>query len=122
MKKLFTIAVLSAAGLFDTSHMACINIHGEDAFSLLNLCFTRDLAQLSPGRCVYGAFLDSQGHCIDDAIVYKFEDTVFMVCVNAGMGGAIAAHLDGHKGGLKVDITDMTGRIAKMERGTDSDK
>ena len=80
------LSVLSSAGIFDTSHMACIRVEGGGAFDLLNFCFTRDLSTLVTGRCVYGAFLDTKAHSIDDAIVYKFTDTQFMVCVNAGMG------------------------------------
>lgn len=115
------LAVLTSAGIFDTSHMACVTVEGPDAFSLLNFCFTRDLTPLAVGRCVYGAFLNEKGHCLDDAIVYKFSGTSFMVCVNAGMGGAIADHLNKHKKDRDVTITDLTDRIAKMDiQGIDS--
>ena len=109
------LAVLTSAGIFDTSHMACITVDGKDAFSLLNFCFTRDLTPLAEGRCVYGAFLDEKGHCLDDAIVYKFSDNRFMVCVNAGMGGPIAAHLAARKNNKDAAITDLSGNIAKMD-------
>jgi aminomethyltransferase len=115
------LAVLTSAGIFDTSHMACILVDGKDAFSLLNFCFTRDLTSLVEGRCVYGAFLNEKGHCLDDAIVYQFSDTAFMVCVNAGMGGTIAGHLNTHKKDLDAVVTDLSGRIAKMDiQGIDS--
>lgn len=109
------LAVLKSAGLFDTSHMACITVEGDHAFDLLNFYFTRDLAPLKPGRCVYGAFLNEKGHCIDDAIVYKFTDISFMVCVNAGMGGPVAEHLESREFGRNVDIKDMSGITAKMD-------
>ncbi len=111
------LAVLKSAGIFDTSHMACINVRGKDSFDLLNYCFTRDLTPLRLGRCVYGAFLDEQGHCMDDAIVYKFSDTRFMVCVNAGMGAVVASHLDDHGQKKKMDliIEDLSGMVAKMD-------
>jgi glycine cleavage system T protein (aminomethyltransferase) len=109
------LAVLKSAGLFDTSHMACITVDGAQAFELLNYCFTRDLSSLKQGRCVYGAFLEEKGHCLDDAIVYKFTDTNFMVCVNAGMGGPIADHLETQKSGRKAEIKDLSGKIAKMD-------
>ncbi|OQY50874.1 MAG: glycine cleavage system protein T [Desulfobacteraceae bacterium 4572_89] len=114
------LAVLKSAGIFDTSHMACINVGGKDAFSLLNYCFTRDITSLSVGRCIYGAFLNDQGHCIDDAIVYKFNDSRFMVCVNAGMGEVIAEHLnsqiiDNQQDKMDVTIDDLTGKVAKMD-------
>ncbi|MCF6247014.1 MAG: aminomethyltransferase family protein [Desulfobacula sp.] len=109
------LSVLKSAGIFDTSHMACISVKGDGAFTLLNYCFTRDLTPLNIGRCVYGAFLNQAGHCIDDAIVYKFCDTDFMVCVNAGMGASIAAHLTENKGADPVSIKDLTDKIAKMD-------
>ena len=109
------LAVLNSAGIFDTSHMACINVNGNDSFFLINYCFTRDIATLQQGRCAYGAFLNSKGHCIDDAIVYKFSDTYFMICVNAGMGGIIAQHLEENKKKLDVSIEDLSGKIAKMD-------
>lgn len=109
------LAVLTSAGIFDTSHMACLNVNGKNAFELINYCFTRDITTLQAGRCVYGAFLNAQGHCIDDAIVYKFFDTSFMICVNAGMGGTIARHLEKNKADRQVSIQDLSGKIAKMD-------
>lgn len=109
------LAVLRSAGLFDTSHMACIRVKGEDAVSLLNYCFTRDISHLPSGRCVYGAFLNEKGHCIDDAIVYKFTDNTFLVCVNAGMGGTVAGHLNHWKQNRKADVLDLTGQVAKID-------
>ena len=38
-----------------------------------------------------------------------------MICVNAGMGGAIALHLNENKASLEVSIEDLTGKIAKMD-------
>ncbi len=109
------LAVLKSAGLFDTSHMACISVQGESALELINFCFTRDIANLAAGRCVYGAFLDTKGHCIDDAIVYRFSDHRFMVCVNAGMGAAIADHLNANLDGRDVLIKDLSGQLAKVD-------
>jgi len=109
------LAVLTSAGIFDTSHMACLFVTGRDAFKLINYCFTRDIFALAPGRCVYGAFLNSKGHCLDDAIVYKYSDIFFMICVNAGMGAAISRHLNENKTGLAATIEDLTGKIAKMD-------
>lgn len=109
------LSVLSSAGIFDTSHMACIFVSGKESFKLINYCFTRDIVMLDPGRCVYGAFLNMDGHCIDDAIVYKYSETFFMICVNAGMGSIISTHLIKNKAAMDVTIQDLTGIIAKMD-------
>jgi aminomethyltransferase len=118
------MAVVTNAGLFDTSHMAVVRVHGRGGFDLLQWCFTRNLhacvgkdsAPLTPGKCVYGAFLDEHGHAIDDSIVYKVTDDEFVVVVNAGMGGVVAAHLDSvakekQLDARTVDLTDALGKI-----------
>jgi aminomethyltransferase len=68
-----------------------------------------------PGRCVYGVFLDELGHVIDDAIVSQVSPEVYMVVVNAGMGGAITRHLKGRAGGAATRINDLTDGIGKMD-------
>ncbi|MBF0390050.1 MAG: aminomethyl transferase family protein [Desulfamplus sp.] len=121
--KLEHLAVVESAGIFDTSHMACVMVTGKDAFNLLQLCHTRDLTNLQDGRCVYGAVLNENGHVIDDAIVYKFDETNYMVCVNAGMGGAVASHFQNNKSTLnaaldrpvEVTVTDLSEKVAKMD-------
>ncbi|MCP4713699.1 MAG: aminomethyl transferase family protein [Deltaproteobacteria bacterium] len=117
------LAILTGAGVFDTSHMAAVTISGPDAADLLQHCFTNDLTacvgpskkSLTPGRCVYGAFLDEKGRTIDDAIVFFIEAESYMVVVNAGMGGAIADHLAQHLGARKATVVDLTDRLGKMD-------
>ncbi|PIE63342.1 MAG: glycine cleavage system protein T [Desulfobacter postgatei] len=109
------LAVLKSAGMFDTSHMDCIRIQGKDAPALLDFCFTRQIHDLTFGRCIYGAFLDAQGHCFDDAIIYRFSDISFMVCVNAGMGALVTGHLTSHSDGKTLEIKNLSEKVAKLD-------
>ena len=117
------MSVVTHAGLFDTSHMAVVRMHGPGSFDLLQRCFTRDLrtcvgkdnAPLTPGKCVYGVFLDEHGNAIDDSIVYEVADEKYEVVVNAGMGGVVAAHLNANKKNLDVRLTDMTDKLGKID-------
>jgi aminomethyltransferase len=117
------LAVLTRAGLFDTSHMAMVTVRGKAVRTLLQRCFSKDLdaclgperAPLVPGRCVYGVFLDVHGHVIDDAIVYQLAEDLFMVVVNAGMGGTIAAHLAASRQETETVVTDLTDKVGKMD-------
>lgn len=118
------LAVLTAAGLFDTSHMALVAVAGAGARDLLQTAFTKDLsrcigrpaAPLKDNRCVYGAFLNPSGHVLDDAIVYQTAAERYLVVVNAAMGPVIAAHLADQAPAFdRVDITDLTGRVAKID-------
>jgi len=116
------LAVIEAAGIFDTSHMAVIGLQGDGARDLLQRCFTKDLDRcqgrdrgpLTVGRCVYGVFLAADGTVIDDAIVYRLAETAWMVVVNAGMGPAVAGHLE-RQGGARVRVTDYSDRLGKMD-------
>jgi len=117
------MAVVTRAGLFDTSHMAGVRVLGSDAYALLQWCFSRDLdscvgkdnAPLTAGRCVYGVFLDEHGHAIDDSIVYKIRDEEYFVVVNAGMGGVIADHLRANANGRRVEFVDLTDDWGKID-------
>jgi aminomethyltransferase len=117
------LAVLNGAGVFDTSHMAAVTVAGSGAADLLQYCFTNDLdacmgpskKPLSQGRCVYGAFLDENGHTLDDAIVFFVEADSYMVVINAGMGGAVADHLQRNLGGREAKVTDLSDRLGKMD-------
>jgi len=109
------LAVLNTAGLFDTCHMASMAIRGNDALPLLQHCFTRDLNSLREGRCTYGAFLNEEGHCIDDAIIYNPGNEEFMVVVNSGMGERITSHLSEHACGMKIEIHNITSGTGKID-------
>ena len=117
------LSVLTNAGIFDTSHMALVLVKGPDAYELLQLCFTNNLdacigkskKPISPGRCVYGAYLNEKGEVIDDTIIYKLEEDNYMAVVNAGMGGGIAEHFSANKGDRNVEITDLTARVGKID-------
>ncbi|MDR1744136.1 MAG: aminomethyltransferase family protein [Planctomycetota bacterium] len=109
------LAVVRAAGLFDTSHMDVIFVSGETARAFLDYAFTRDLADARPGRCAYGAFLDARGFCLDDAIVYPLEERRFAVVLNASMADPIRKHLASLPDAGAVDITEPRSRLAKFD-------
>lgn len=125
------LAVITNAALFDTSHMAVLVIAGPDAFDLLQLCFTKDLAAwagkektpLGPDKCAYGAYLNGRGEVIDDSIVYNIGPELYVSVVNCGMGGEVAAHLESHLDGRNAKVIDLTARVGKMDiQGPESAK
>ncbi len=117
------LAVLTKAGIFDTSHMAAVMISGPGAFELLQLCFTRNLnacigkkkTPIVPGRAVYGVYLDKYGNLIDDTIVYQISSNRYMTVVNAGMGGEVARHLISCMNPKNTEVIDLTDRIGKID-------
>jgi aminomethyltransferase len=117
------LAVLTNAGIFDTSHMAVVMVAGPEAYDLLQLCFTNDLAAcigkskkpLSSSRCVYGAYLNEKGEVIDDTIIYQLEENSYMAVVNAGMGAPVARHFSANKGDRRIAVTDLTDKAGKID-------
>lgn len=117
------LTVIMNAGLFDTSHMALVEVSGRDAFDLLQLCVTKDLntcigkkrTPIEPGRCAYGAYLNEKGEVIDDTIIGKMDRDFYISVVNAGMGAVVTRHLQNQSGGYDVTVTDLTDQAGKVD-------
>jgi aminomethyltransferase len=115
-------AVLTAAGLFDTSHMSELLVEGPDAWKLLQRTLTKDLStalprgrSLEPGRATYGFFLTQDGHLLDDAIVMMEDSFTYLVVVNAGMGAPVKTHLLEVGAEMDVAVSDLTGKCCKID-------
>ena len=87
-------AVREAAGLFDCTHMGVLEVSGRQAAPFLNAVATNDIDRLKVGRAQYSYVLDAAGNVLDDIIVYRRDDTDFMVVVNAANEPKIKAYFD----------------------------
>jgi aminomethyltransferase len=77
------MAVRTAAGLFDVSHMGEIEVAGGDALNALRWMTSNDPARLAVGQAQYSALTTPAGTFVDDVIVYKLADDHFLLVVNA---------------------------------------
>ena len=77
------LAVRSAAGLFDVSHMGEIEIAGKDAPAAVQSIFCNDASTLQAGQAQYSAILTDGGTFVDDVVVYRLRSDHFLVVVNA---------------------------------------
>ena len=77
------MAVRTAAGLFDVSHMGQIEIAGKDALKALQHITSNDASKLAVGQIQYSALTTPQGTFVDDVLTYKLTDEHFMLVVNA---------------------------------------
>lgn len=76
-------AVRKAAGLFDVSHMGEFLLRGPGALPLLQKLTTNDVSKIEVGRAQYNCLPNEQGGIIDDLIVYRLEEQLYMAVVNA---------------------------------------
>ena len=81
-----------SAVLFDVSHMGQLRLTGDDAAAALETLVPVDIVGLAPGKQRYALFTNEAGGILDDLMVTRREDHLFLV-VNAACKEADTAHL-----------------------------
>ena len=76
-------AVRQHCGVFDVSHMGEVTVKGKDAERYVNHIFTNDVAQMEPGRILYGMMCYDDGGVVDDLLVYKRDELDYLLVINA---------------------------------------
>ena len=77
------LAVRSAAGIFDISHMGEVTVSGAGAADFLNQVLTNDIRKLTPGLGQYTLMCNERGGAIDDLYAYQLADSVYFLIINA---------------------------------------
>ena len=77
------LAVRSAAGLFDISHMGEFIASGPGAEAFLNHTLTNDVRKLATGQGQYSVLCNERGGAVDDLYVYRTKDQEYLLIVNA---------------------------------------
>jgi len=78
------MAVRTAAGLFDVSHMGEFTVEGPGALAFLQRVTCNNVAKLVDGQAQYSALPMPSGAPVDDVIVYRHGDGKYLLVVNAG--------------------------------------
>ena len=77
------MAVRTAVGVFDVSHMGEIEIRGPQALDLVNYVTSNDAANLIDGQVQYSGLLFPNAAFVDDILIHQIGPTEFFLCVNA---------------------------------------
>ena len=88
------LAVRTAVGIFDVSHLGKATVSGRGAAAFLNSCLSNDLNRIGPGQAQYTLCCDdTAGGVVDDLIAYlRGPDEVFLV-PNAANTAEVARRL-----------------------------
>src|SRR5918995_1810866 len=78
------MAVRTAAGLFDVSHMGEVEIAGKGALEAVQHITCNDVAKLETGQIQYSGLTTPEGTFIDDLLVYRFGPSHYLLVINAG--------------------------------------
>ncbi|MDO4178376.1 MAG: glycine cleavage system aminomethyltransferase GcvT [Phascolarctobacterium sp.] len=77
------MAVRTACGLFDVSHMGEIILSGKGALASINHIMANDYTSLKIGKVRYSPMCNENGGVVDDLIIYRLEEEKYLVVVNA---------------------------------------
>jgi aminomethyltransferase len=86
-----------SAALFDVSHMGQLRLVGDDAARALESLVPVDVVDLPVGKQRYALFTNANGGILDDLMITRREDDLFVV-VNAACKAADTRHLVTHIG------------------------
>jgi aminomethyltransferase len=78
------MAVRTAVGLFDVSHMGDIQLRGPSSLAAVQRISMNDASKLAIGQAHYSALLYPQGTFVDDVIVHKLSENDYLLVINAG--------------------------------------
>src|SRR5262245_61101338 len=78
------LAVRTAAGVFDVSHMGQLHVEGPAAAAFLQSMLSNDLERLGDGDAQYTLLTNERGGIVDDLIVYRLGHGHYLLVVNAG--------------------------------------
>ena len=102
------LAVRSAAGAFDISHMGKFLLRGPEVLAALQPLVPTDLLPLQPGRAQYTVLLNPEGGIIDDLIIYARGPEAAVIIANAATTQKDAAWLRQHLSEKGVDFSDVS--------------
>ena len=78
------MAVRTAVGLFDVSHMGDIQLRGPNSLAAVQRLLMNDASKLQVGQAHYSAMLYPNGTFVDDVVLHKLGENDFLIVINAG--------------------------------------
>lgn len=78
------MAVRTAVGIFDVSHMGDIRLAGPGALAAVQHISMNDASRLAIGQAQYSALLYPQGTFVDDVVVHRLGEEEYLLVINAG--------------------------------------
>src|SRR5271168_1101025 len=78
------MAVRTAVGVFDVSHMGDIQLRGPGSLAAIQQLCMNDASKLAVGQAHYSAMLYPNGTFVDDVVIHKLSDNDYLIVINAG--------------------------------------
>jgi aminomethyltransferase len=108
------LAVRTAAGLFDVSHMGEILVRGKDALALVQHLTPNDAARLAFLQAQYSGLTMPQGTFVDDLLVYCLGSEEYLLVVNAANTDKDYAWVVAHQAGFNAVVENASDRYSQL--------
>ena len=100
------LAVRSACGVFDVSHMGQIETSGRDAEALLQRLLSNDVSRSEVGGAQYAVICREDGGILDDLFTYRLAADRYLTVTNAANHERDFAWFARHAAGFDVEVSD----------------
>jgi aminomethyltransferase len=108
------VAVRSAAGVFDVSHMGQIETTGAQAAELLQRLISNDVEALQVGASQYALLCREDGGILDDLLTYRLAPDRYLTVTNASNHERDYAWFAKHAAGFDAEVADARDRYAML--------
>lgn len=108
------LAVRSAAGLFDVSHMGEVEVRGPDAIAAVDALVTNNVRGLVDGQALYTVMCAPDGGIVDDLIVYRLAEDHVFICVNAANRHKDVAFMREHLPNVDATLEDTSDHYVQL--------
>ena len=110
------MAVRTAVGIFDVSHMGDIQLRGPNSLAAVQRLLMNDASKLQVGQAHYSAMLYPNGTFVDDVVLHKLGENDFLIVINAGTREKdvrwVRQTIGGMSGVHVMDVSDFYTQIA----------
>ena len=108
------LAVRSACGVFDVSHMGEIETAGPAAVDLLQRLLSNDVTELEPGGAQYSVLCREDGGVLDDLFTYRLAPERYLTVTNAANHERDLAWFRDHGADLDAEVSDRLDDYAML--------
>lgn len=108
------LEVRESVGLFDISHMGSVFVSGTGASAWLDQCLASEISTLPPKEAHYSFLLNASGGVIDDLLVYRLAESVFLIVPNASGVSSVVADLMDRLPDRDVKLEDRSGSVVSI--------
>jgi aminomethyltransferase len=108
------VAVRTACGVFDVSHMGQIETSGPQATALLQRLLSNDVEKIPVGGAQYSVLCREDGGVLDDLFTYRLAPDRYLTVTNAANRAKDLAWFRRHADGLEAEVADAHERYAML--------